>query len=181
LCYCQFLFLWLLIFSLYIKYLPYILKLLCWVHQFSSVARSCPTLCDPMNCSTPHFPVHHQLPEFTKTHVHRVGDAIQPSHPLSSLSPPTLSFPASESFQMSQFFASGGQSIGVSASASVLPMSIQDLFPLGWTDWISCSPRDSQESSPTPQFKSINSLALSFLYSPTLTFIHDYWKNHSFD
>ena len=88
------------------------------------------------------------------------------------------SFPASRSFQMSQFFVSRGQSIGVSASASVLPMHIQDWFPLGWTG---CSPRDSQESSPIPQFKNINFLALNFLYSPTLTSIHDYWKNHSFD
>ena len=91
------------------------------------------------------------------------------------------SFPASGSFPMSLLFLSGGQSIGVSASTSVLPMNIQDWFPLGWTGWISCSPRDSQESSPTLQFKRINSLALSFLYSPTLTSICDYWKNHSFD
>ena len=91
------------------------------------------------------------------------------------------SFPASESFPMSQFFTSGGQSIGVSASASVLPMNIQDWSPLGWTAGSPCSPRDSQESSPTPQLKSINSLALSFLYGPALTSIHDYWKNHSFD
>ena len=87
------------------------------------------------------------------------------------------SFPASGSFQMSQLFASGGQSIGVSASTSVLPMNTQDWSPLGWTGWISLQSRDSQESSPTPQFKSINSSALSFLYSPTLTSIHDYWKN----
>ena len=87
------------------------------------------------------------------------------------------SFPVSGSFQMSQFFTSGGQSIGVSASASVLPVNIQDWFPLKWTGWITpCSPRDSQESSPTPQFKSISSLVLSFLYSPTLTSIYDYWK-----
>ena len=98
------------------------------------------------------------------------------------------SFPASESFPMSQFFGkeleakeSGGQSIGVSASASVLPMNIQDWFPLAWTGWISYSPRDSKESSPTPQFKSINSSPLSFLYSSSLTSMHDYWKNHSFD
>ena len=90
------------------------------------------------------------------------------------------SFPASGSSPMSQFFASGGQSIGASASASVLPMNSQDWFPLGLAA-SPCSPRDSQESSPTPQFKSINSLVLSFLYSPTLTSIHDYWKNHSFD
>ena len=91
------------------------------------------------------------------------------------------SFPASGSFQMSQFFASGGQSIGVSASVSVLPMNFQDWFPLGWTGWISLLSKDSQESSPTPQFKSINSSVLSFLYSPILTTIHDFWRNHSFD
>ena len=83
------------------------------------------------------------------------------------------SFPASGSFQMSQLFAWGGQSIGVSASTADLPVNTQD--------WSPCSPRDSQESSPTPQFKSINSLAISFLYSPTLISIHDYWKNHSLD
>ena len=81
------------------------------------------------------------------------------------------SFPASGSFPMSQFFPSGGQSIGASASASVLQLNIQDWFPLK-IDWFDSS---------TPQFKSINSLALSFLYSPTLTSIYDYWKNHSFD
>ena len=81
----------------------------------------------------------------------------------------------------SQLFASHGQSIGVSASTSVLPMNIQDWFPLGCTSWSPCSPRDSQESSPTPQFKSINSPALSFLHSPTLTSIHDHRKNHSLD
>ena len=80
------------------------------------------------------------------------------------------SFPASGSFPMSQFFASGGQSIG--ASASILPKNIQDWFPLGWTGWSPCSPRDSQESSPTPQFKSINSSAFRFLYTPTLTSIY---------
>ena len=91
--------------------------------QFSSVTQWCLSLCDPMDCSMPGFPVHHQLPELTQTHVHQVGDAIQPSHPLSSC---LQSFPASGSFLRSQFFASGGQSIGVSASASVLPMNIQN-------------------------------------------------------
>ena len=125
--------------------------------QFSLVAQSCLTLCDHMGYSMPGFPVHHQLLEPLQTHVHGVGDAIQPSHPLSScLRSCVMSFP------VSQFFVSGGQSIGVSASASVLPMNIQDWFPLGLTDLISCSPRDSQESSPTPQFKSINSSTLSF-------------------
>ena len=86
------------------------------------------------------------------------------------------SFPSSGSFQMSQLFASGGQSTGVSASASVLPMNTQDGSPLGWTVGSPCSPKDSQESSATPQFKSINSLVLGFLYSPTLPSIHDHWK-----
>ena len=90
---------------------------------------------------------------------------------------PTLGY-----FSVSQFFASGGQSIGVSASASVLPMNIQGWFPLGLTGLISLQSRGLfQESSPTPQFKSINSSVLSFLYGPTLTSIHDYWKNHSLD
>ena len=102
---------------------------LCW---------SCPTLCNPMGCSTPGFVVHHHLLELVQTHVYQVSDAIQPSHPLSSPSPPTFNlFPASGSFLTSQFFASGGQNIGVSASASVLPMTIQDWSPLGLTDFIS--------------------------------------------
>ena len=83
------------------------------------------------------------------------------------------SLPASESFPMSQLFAWGGQSIGVSTSASVPPMNIQDWFSLGWTGWISLQSKG--------QFKSINSSALSFLYSPVLTSLHDYWKTHSFD
>ena len=100
--------------------------------QFSSVAQSCLILCDPMNHSTPGLPVHHQLPESTQTLIHWVSDAIQTSHPLSFSSCPQ-SFPASGCFQMSQLFTSGGQSIGVSASASVLPMNTQDWSPLGWT------------------------------------------------
>ena len=90
------------------------------------------------------------------------------------------SLPASESVPMSQLFTWGSQSIGVSASASVLPMNTQGWSPSEWTG-SPCSPRDSQESSPTPQFKSINSSALSFLHSPTLTSIHDHWKNRSLD
>ena len=104
--------------------------------QFSSVAQSCPTLCDPMNCSTPGLPVHHQLPEFTETHVHWVGDAIRHlilSRPLLLL---PQSLPASESFPMSQLFAWGGQSTGVSALASVLPMNTQNWSPSEWTGWI---------------------------------------------
>ena len=104
---------------------------------FSSVAQSCPTLYDPMDCSTPGLPVHHQFPELAQTHVHRVGDAIQPSHLCCPLLLLPLTFPASGSFPMSQFFTSGSQSIGITASASILPMNIQDWFPLGWTGWIS--------------------------------------------
>ena len=91
------------------------------------------------------------------------------------------SFPASGSFQMSQFFASGGRSNGVSASASVLPMNTQDWSPLGWTGWISLQSKGLSRVSPTPQVKGINSWALSFLHSPTLTSTHNYWKNHSLD
>ena len=117
------------------------LNIICPSVQFSSVAQSCLTICDPMNCSMPGLPVHHQLPEFTHTHVHRVSDAIQPSHPLSSPSPaPNPSqhqslffFP--ESFPMSQLFTWGGQSTGVSALASFLPKNTQDRY--SETGWIS--------------------------------------------
>ena len=90
------------------------------VAQFSSVTQSRPTPCDPMDCSTPGFPVHHQLPEFTQTHVHWVSYAIQPSHPVIPFSSRLRSLPASGSFQMSQFFASCGQSIG-NFSLSISP------------------------------------------------------------
>ena len=93
---------------------------------FSSAAQSCPTLCDPMNRSTPGLPVHHQLPEFTQTHVHRVSDAIQPSHPVVPFSSCPQSLPASESFPMSQLFAWGG-----------LPKKSQGWSPSEWTGWIS--------------------------------------------
>ena len=151
--------------------------------MFSSVqSLLCPTLCDFMNRSTPGLPVHHQLPEFTQTHIHSVGDAIQPSYPLSSLSPPALNLSQNQGL-----FKSVSTSHQV---AKVLDFQLQhqsfqwtprtDLFYDGLVG-SPCSLRDSQESSPTPQFKSINSLVLSFLYSPTLTSIHDHWKNPSFD
>jgi len=114
------------------KKIPNLMK-----HQIRSVVQSCPTLCDPMNRSTPGLPVHHQLPEFTQTHVHRVSVAIQPSHPLSSPSLPRQSLPASRSFPMSQLFAWGGQSTGVSASASFLLKKSQGWSPSEWTGWIS--------------------------------------------
>ena len=199
-----------------------------------------------MDCNTPSLPIHQQLLEFTQTHVHWIGDAIQASHPLAfpslpafklsqhqfssihSLShvqlfatPWTVAHQPSLSIINSQILLNSGplswwchliisssvtpsppafnlsQRQGifqwVSAShqvAKVLEFQLQhqsfqwifrtDFLPDGLV-WSPCSPRDSQESSPTPQFKSINSSALSFLYCPNLTYIHDYWKNHRFD
>ena len=106
------------------------------IRPFSSVTQSFPTLCNPMDCSTPGLPVHHQLPEFTQTHV----KSVMPSkhlilcHPL--LLPPSI-FPSIRVLSNESVLRSGGQSIGVSALASVLPMNIQDWFPLAWTGWIS--------------------------------------------
>ena len=148
--------------------------------QFSSVTQLYPNLCDPLDCSTPDFPVHHQLLKPTQTHVHRVSDAIQPSHPLSPPSPP--------SFNLSQHqglfkWVSSSHKVAKVLEFQHQHQSFQWIFR---TDILKdglvvspCSPRDSQESSPTPQFKSINSLALSFLHSLTLASIHDYWKNLS--
>ena len=135
-----------------------------------------------MNRSTPSFPVHHHLPEFTQTRVHRVSDAIQPSHPLSSPLllppiPPSIRVFSNEStlhMRWPEYW---------SFSFSIIPSKKNpraDLLQNGLVG-SPCSPRDSQESSPTPQFKSINSSALRFLHSPTLTPIHDHWKNHSLD
>ena len=150
--------------------------------QFSSVAQSCPTFCDTMNCSTPGLPVHHQLPESTQTHVHWVSDAIQPSHTLSSPSPAAPN--PSQHQSLFQWISSSHQ------VAKVLKFQPQhqsfQLTPRthllsGGLLGSPRSPRDSQESSLTPQFKSINSAVLSFLHNPTLTSIHDHWKNHSLD
>ena len=104
--------------------------------QFSSVAQSCQGSLWPMDSSMPDFPVHYQLPELVQTHFHQVSDAIQPSHHLIPFSPCLQSFPTSGSFPMSQFFSSGGQSIGTSPSASVLSMNIQEWFPFGLTGLI---------------------------------------------
>ena len=153
-----------------------------FTNVFSSVAQSCPTLWDPINCITPGLPVHHQLLESTQTHVHWVDDAIQPSHPLSFPSPPALNLSQNPNRGLFQWVSSSHQ------VAKVLEPQHQSFQWTPRTDLLQdglagspCSPRDSQESSPTPQFKSINSWVLSFLYSPTLTSIHDHWKNHSLD
>ena len=106
--------------------------------QFSSVTQSCPTFCDPMDCSTPGLPLHHQLPEFTQTHVHRVDDAIQPSHPLSSPSPPALNPSQHQSLSLwVNSLHEVAKVTGVSASASFLPKKSQGWSPSEWTGWIS--------------------------------------------
>ena len=120
--------------------LPGLTGLKCVWRGISSVQFSRSVVSDslrPHKPQQPGLPIHHQLPECTQTHVHWVGDAIQPSHPLLPLLLLPSIFPASGCFQMTQLFTSGGQSIGVSASTSVLPMNTQDWSPVGWTSWIS--------------------------------------------
>ena len=155
-------------------------------YQFSSVTQSCLTLCDPMGCSTPGFPVHHQLPKFAQIHVYPVGDAIQPSRPLSSPSPPSFNV----SIRVFSCWVKNGWVSSSHQVAKVLELQLQHQsfqqifrtdFLQDWQVGSPCSPRNSQESYPTLQFKSINFLALGFLYGSTLTSIHDYWKNRSFD
>ena len=150
----------------------------CWVYfmLFGSVQFShsvCPTLCNPMDCSIPGFPVHHQLSELAQTHVHWVDDAIQPSHPLSSPSP--------LAFKLSHIRVFSNESVIYirwpkywSFSFSISPyMNIQDWLPLELTNFIS---KELTSVFTIPQFKNNNSLAFSFLYSSTLTSIHDSWK-----
>ena len=144
-----------------------------------SVPQLCPTLCNPMDCSTPDLPVLHHLLEPAQTHVHWISDAMQPSHPLSPPSPPVFSLWQHQGL----FWISSSHQVDKVLEFQLQHKSFQWIFR---TDFLqdrlvgsSCSPRDSQEPSPTPQFKSINSSALSFLHSPTLTSIHDHWKNHS--
>ena len=148
------------------------------VYFCCSVAMSYPTLCDLMDCSRPGFSDLHCLLEFLKF----VSTELIPSNHLILCCPflllPSV-FPRSGSFPMSQLVKLGGQSIG--ASASVLPMNIQDWFPLGMTGWISLQSKGLSRVFSNTQFKSINSLALSFLHSPTLTSIHDHWRSHSLD
>ena len=147
-----------------------------------SVAQSCPTLCDSMDYSIPGFPVHHQLLELAQTHVHWVDNAMQPSHP--------LSFPSCPAFNLSQHQGLFQWVSSLPQVARVLELQLQHQ-PLQWIfrddflkdglAWSPCCPRDSQESSPAPQFESIHSSVLSLLYGPTFTSVHDYWKNRSFD
>ena len=153
------------------------------MHRIVQLSRS--VMCDSLR---PHEPQHARPPCPSPT------PGVYPNPcPLSQWCHPTISssvvpfsscpqsFPGSGSFPMSQLFESGGLSIGVSASTSVLPMITQDWSPLRWTGWISLQSKDSQESSPTLQFKSINYLVLNFLYSPTLTSRHGHWQKHNLD
>ena len=141
-------------------------------HQCSSVTQSCLTLCDPMNRRMPGLPVHHKLPEFTQSHVHRVSDAIQPSHPLSSSSPPA---PNPSQYQGLFQWVNSSHEVAKVLEFQLQHQSFQwtprtDLLQDGLvgSPW---SPRDSQESSPTPQFKSINFSVLSFLHKCGLNFL----------
>ena len=158
------------------------MSLILYIEQFNaSVPQLCLTLCNPMDCSTPDFLVHHQFLELDQTHVHWGSDAIQPSHPLLSPSPPA--FNLSQHQGLFQWVSSSHQMVKV-LEFQLQHQSFQWIFR---TDILQdgligspYSPRDSEESSPTQQFKSINYLVFSFLYSPALTYIQDYWKNHSF-
>ena len=134
-----------------------------------------------MNRSTPGLPVHHQLPEFTQTHVHRIGDG--PSHlilccPLLLLPPipPSIRVFSSESTLRMRWPKYWSFSFSISPSKEHPGLMS---FRMDWLDLLAV--QGTQESSPTPQFKNINSLALSLLHSPTLTSIHDHWKNHRLD
>ena len=137
------------------------------------------TLCDPMDCSTPGFSVLHYLPEFAQTHVHWFGDAIQKSHSLLLRSPPALNL--FRIFSTKSPLHIKWPKYGASALASVLPMNIQDRFPLGLAGLISLQSRGILRVFSSTTIKSITSLALSLLYGPALTSVHDYWKNRSFN
>ena len=150
--------------------------------QFGSDTQSCLTLCDLIDCSTPGFPNHHQFLEITQTHVHQVSDAMQPSHPLTSLSPAAINLSRIRVFfSMTQFFASSGQNIGASASALVLLMNIQDWFPLGFTGRISLLSKGLSRVFSNTIFQKRQFFSAQISLWSSSHMIHDYWKNHSFD
>ena len=161
------------------------------------VPQSCPAFCDPMDCSTPGFSVIHHLPQLAQTHVHWVGDAIQPSHPLLFSSPPA--FYISQHLGPFQWVGSLHQVARVLFNelalcirwpkywsfsfTIILPMNIQGWFPLGWTRWISLQSKGLSRvfSNTTVQKHQFFGTQLSLWSSPTLTSVHDHWENHSFD
>jgi len=156
-----------------------------WAFVSSSVQFSCSVVSDSLlphesqhaspPCPSPSPGVHSDSRPSSRWCHPAVSSSIVP------FSSCPQSLPASESFPMSQLFASGGQSIGVSALASLIPKNTQDQSPLEWTSWISLQPKGLSRVFSNTTVKSINSLALSFLHSPTLTSIRDHWKNHSLD
>ena len=146
--------------------------------HFSSVAQSCPTLCDPMNRSTPGLPVHHQLPEFTQTHAYQVSDAIQPSHPLSSPSPPAPNPSQHQGFSNESTLHMRWPKYWSFSSASNKHRGLIS-FRMDWLDLLAV--QGTLKSLLQNHSQSINFLVLSFLHSPTLTFIYDHWKNHNLD
>ena len=150
------------------------------VKSESEVAQSCPTLCDPMNCSMPGLPVYHQLLEFTQTHVHRVGDAIQPSLPLSSPPPPASIFPSIRVFSNESVLHIRWPKYW-SFSFNISPFNEHPglIFRMDWSDLLAV--QGTLKSLLQHHSSKASILVLSFLYSPTLTSIHDQWKNHSFD
>ena len=130
-----------------------------------------------MDCSTPGLPVHHQLQEFTQTHVYWVSDAIQSSHPLLAPSPPALNLSQHQGlFKWVSSLHQVVKILGVSASTSVLPMNIQDWFPLGWTGWISFHSKGLSRVFSNTTVQKHQFFSAQFSYSPTLTSVHDYWK-----
>ena len=153
-----------------------------YMHVTSVQLLSSVQLCDTLDCSTPGFPVLHHVPEHDQTHIRRVGDAIQPSHPLSSPSPPVFNLSQHPVFSL---WVSSSHQVAKIVKLQLQHQTFQWIFRTDflqhWLVWSPCSPRDSQVSSSTPQFKSINSSVFSFLYGSTLTFIQDYQKNHSLD
>ena len=156
-------------------YPGFLLIVLLCSSTFVVVQLLCPTVCNCMDCSTPGFPVLHYLLEFESV---MLSNHLILCHPFSSCS---QSFPASGSFPVRWLLASGGQSTGASASAPVLPVNFQGWFPLGMIGLLSLLSKELFESSPAPQYESINFSVLSLLYGPTHTSVHDYWKKHHFN
>ena len=151
------------------------------MNQFSSVAQSCLTLCNPMDCSTPDFPVHHQLPETAQTHGHRISDTIQPSHSLSSPSPPALNLSQHQVFSNEWVLCIRWPRYW-SFSLSISPSNeYSGLISFRIDGWISLKSKEFSRVFSNSTVQSINYSVLSFLYDPNLTSVYDYWKNHSFD
>ena len=138
----------------------------------------CPTLCNPMDCSMPGLSLPHHLLKFAQVHVHCIGDVIQPSHPLKSSCPVLLSFPVSGTFPTVFHSHQMTTILEFQLQLQSFWVFMVDL-PKDWLVWSPCCPRDSQESSPAPQFKGINSSVLHLLYSPVLTTVSDHWEYHS--